>query len=132
MNVVRRRRIFFALLVVVCSALAFYLVILALRQNINFFFTPTQIMQGQVKQPVRFRIGGKVQIGSLARGVGLQVRFSITDPHYSVPVQYTGMLPDLFKEGQWVVVLGSLNEQRVFIADEVLAKHDENYMPPSS
>jgi cytochrome c-type biogenesis protein CcmE len=102
----------------------------AFRSNVMFFFDPTQIAQGDAPVGDRFRLGGMVEKGSVARTPGsLEVRFMVTDFQNTIPVSYTGVLPDLFREGQGVVAHGTLNNG-VFVADEVLAKHDENYMPP--
>lgn len=133
MNTIRKRRVYWIILLVLGSLLATFLVLKALRQNVNLFYTPTQIVAGEVvvKEGRAIRIGGMVQKKSLAQEEGLTVRFVITDFNQAITVQYTGILPDLFKEGQGVVVLGYLNQaNQVFIADQVLAKHDENYMPP--
>lgn len=133
MNTIRKRRVYWIILLVLGSLLATFLVLKALRQNVNLFYTPTQIVAGEVvvKEGPAIRIGGMVQKKSLAQEEGLTVRFVITDFNQAITVQYTGILPDLFKEGQGVVVLGYLNQaNQVFIADQVLAKHDENYMPP--
>lgn len=109
------------------------LVLSAFRQNLVFFFTPTQVQQGEAPQRQSFRIGGMVETGSLQRdGDGLTVHFVVTDFAQRVPVQYRGPLPDLFKEGKGVVAQGRLIEGRVFAAEQVLAKHDENYMPPEA
>jgi cytochrome c-type biogenesis protein CcmE len=102
----------------------------AFRSNVMFFFDPTQIAQGDAPVGDRFRLGGMVEKGSVARTPGsLEVRFMVTDFQNTIPVSYIGVLPDLFREGQGVVAHGTLNNG-VFVADEVLAKHDENYMPP--
>jgi cytochrome c-type biogenesis protein CcmE len=110
------------------------LVLSAFRQNLVFFFTPTQVQQGEAPQRQSFRIGGMVETGSLRRDSdGLTVHFVVTDFAQRVPVQYRGPLPDLFKEGKGVVAQGRLlDDRRVFAAEQVLAKHDENYMPPEA
>ena len=108
-------------------------VLKAFRSNLVFFYTPTDVLAGQVPQGQAFRIGGMVLEGSVGREEdGLTVRFEVTDTLESVPVQYTGILPDLFQEGKGVVAQGRMNAQAIFIADQVLAKHDENYMPPEA
>jgi cytochrome c-type biogenesis protein CcmE len=105
----------------------------AFRQNLVFFFSPSQVAANEVPQGRSFRIGGLVEPGSLKRvGDGLTVQFKVTDTAKSIPVLYTGILPDLFKEGKGVVAQGRLNAEGVFQASEVLAKHDENYMPPEA
>ncbi len=102
----------------------------AFRSNVMFFFDPTQIAAGDAPTGDRFRLGGMVQKGSVTRTPGsLEVRFVVTDFKNDIRVSYTGVLPDLFREGQGVVAHGRLTNG-VFVADEVLAKHDENYMPP--
>ncbi len=103
----------------------------ALKKNVTFFFDPTQVAGGQVPAGERFRLGGMVTQGSLRRAPGsLEVRFVVTDFSHDVPVSYTGVLPDLFREGAGVVAHGRLRADGTFVADEVLAKHDEKYMPP--
>ncbi len=107
-------------------------VVQALRQNMVFFYTPTEVHQGKVGSQEYFRIGGMVTAGSLQRQAdGVTVAFAIDDGATRIPVQYKGILPDLFKEGQGAVAQGYWNGQ-VFTAKEVLAKHDENYMPPEA
>lgn len=102
-----------------------------LSENINLFYNPTQIAGGEVPQGAKIRAGGMVREGSVVRQEDdLTVLFVLTDYQSEVSVQYTGILPDLFREGQGIVALGRLNDQNVLIADEVLAKHDEKYMPP--
>lgn len=103
----------------------------ALQSNISYFFSPTQVLANEAPPDRVFRIGGLVTEGSLNRaGDGLTVNFSVTDNAATVPVSYTGILPDLFKEGQGAVARGKLGTDGVFYAEEVLAKHDEEYMPP--
>lgn len=106
------------------------MVLLALEQNIVFFFTPSQVAAREVPQGRSFRVGGLVEQGSVRRqGDGITVQFAVTDNVRTIAVQYSGMLPDLFREGKGVVAQGRLHEDGVFRATEVLAKHDENYMP---
>ena len=121
-------------LVLIGSALAVLvlavgLVLTALRDSIVFFNSPTDIVEKQVAPGARVRLGGLVKEGSIARGDNLQVRFAVTDGRHTIPVSYTGLLPDLFREGQGVVTEGALDQSGTFKADSVLAKHDENYMP---
>jgi cytochrome c-type biogenesis protein CcmE len=112
-------------------AIAAALVLNAFRSNLVFFFTPTQVQAQEAPQGRPFRIGGLVEAGSLRREPSsLTVRFRVTDMAQTIPVAYTGLLPDLFKEGKGVVAQGTLGSDGVFRATEVLAKHDENYMPP--
>jgi len=111
-------------------ALAVGLVLMALRDSIVFFYTPTEVAEKHLDSGQRFRLGGLVENGSLKRGGGTTVSFVVTDKHATLPVTYTGVLPDLFREGQGVVAEGALTSEGVFHADSVLAKHDEKYMPP--
>ena len=115
----------------VTLAVAAYFVLNAFQSNLVFFFTPTQIAAGEAPINRNFRIGGMVQMGSIKRD-NLTVSFVVTDTAKDVPVAYTGILPDLFREGKGVVAQGKLNAEGQFIATEVLAKHDENYMPPEA
>jgi cytochrome c-type biogenesis protein CcmE len=105
------------------------LVLAALKDSIVFFNSPTDVVEKSVPHGKRIRLGGLVEPGSLIRGENLTVRFAVTDGNRAVPVTYTGMLPDLFREGQGVVTEGALDAAGLFRADNVLAKHDENYMP---
>ena len=111
-------------------ALAVGLVLMALRDSIVFFYTPTEVAEKHLDTGQRFRLGGLVENGSLKRGEGTTVSFVVTDKRATLPVTYTGVLPDLFREGQGVVAEGMLTSEGVFHADSVLAKHDEKYMPP--
>jgi len=114
-------------------AVAATLVLNAFQSNLVFFFTPTQVAHGEVPQGRSFRIGGMVENGSLTReGDGLTVHFIVTDLAQRVPVTFKGILPDLFKEGKGAVAQGQLGPDGTFMASEVLAKHDENYMPPEA
>ncbi len=109
------------------------LVLNAFNSNLVFFFSPTQVAQGEAPQGRAFRIGGLVEEGSLKRAAdGVTAHFRITDTAHAVPVAYTGVLPDLFKEGKGVVAEGRLDGDGMFKAEQVLAKHDENYMPPEA
>jgi cytochrome c-type biogenesis protein CcmE len=116
-------------LVVLSAAAAF--VLNAFQSNLVFFFTPTQVSNGEAPKGRTFRAGGMVKEGSLVRD-GNMVKFIITDTAKEMPVTYVGLLPDLFKEGKGVVAQGKLGEDGLFVAIEVLAKHDENYMPPEA
>jgi cytochrome c-type biogenesis protein CcmE len=110
-------------------AVAAALVLGALKDSIVFFNSPTDVVEKKVKPGDRSRLGGLVKPGSLARGDNLNVRFEVTDGNRAIPVAYTGILPDLFREGQGVVTEGALDGNGLFKADTVLAKHDETYMP---
>ncbi|WP_040262351.1 cytochrome c maturation protein CcmE [Pseudomonas massiliensis] len=131
MNKVRKKRLLLVLALLAGLGVAAALALSALRQNINLFYTPTQIASGEAPQGARIRAGGMVERGSLRRSQdSLEVSFVVTDFNRSVTIQYHGILPDLFREGQGIVALGVLDGQGVVRADEVLAKHDETYMPP--
>ncbi|WP_313741485.1 cytochrome c maturation protein CcmE [Pseudomonas sp.] len=131
MNPQRKKRLFIILALMAGVALAVGFALSALQQNINLFYTPTQIANGEAPRDTRIRAGGMVEQGSVQRsGDSLDVRFVVTDFNKSVPITYRGILPDLFREGQGIVALGKLNADGVVVADEVLAKHDEKYMPP--
>ena len=110
--------------------LAVGLVLFALRDSIVFFYSPTEVTEKHLNPGQRFRLGGLVEQGSVKRGEGTTVSFIVTDMRSTLPVTYTGVLPDLFREGQGVVAEGTLEPDGTFHADNVLAKHDENYMPP--
>jgi len=114
----------------VVLGVAVALVLYAMRDSIVFFYSPSDVAEMQVSSGQRFRLGGLVETGSVARDEGTTVRFVVTDGAKTLPVTYTGILPDLFREGQGVVAEGILEPDGVFHADSVLAKHDENYMPP--
>lgn len=129
----RQKRSVFIVVVLTGVALAVGLVLYALRGNVNLYFTPTQVFNNEVPQGRSFRIGGLVEEGSIKREKdGLTTSFFITDTHKKIPVTYKGILPDLFKEGKGVVAQGKVQADGVMHADEVLAKHDENYMPPEA
>jgi cytochrome c-type biogenesis protein CcmE len=127
----RKRRLLALCFILVGIAIAVSLSLYALKQNINLYFTPSQIKVAPKAQLVR--IGGLVQEGSVKRiAQSLQVKFVLTDGKAQVPVDYTGILPDLFREGQGIIAQGKLDPQGKLIATEVLAKHDERYQPPKS
>ena len=127
----RRKRIALVLGIVAGVAVAALLALQAFRSNVMYYFDPTQVAAGEVKAGQRFRLGGMVEVGSVKRQSGsLEVNFMVTDFRHQLPVRYTGVLPDLFKENSGVVAHGRLDAGGTFVADEVLAKHDENYMPP--
>ena len=131
MNPIRKKRLYIVLAILAGVGIAVALALSALQQNINLFYTPTQIAQGEAPQDTRIRAGGMVADKSLKRtGDSLDVEFVVTDFTHNVTIRYRGILPDLFREGQGIVALGKLNPQGELIADEVLAKHDEKYMPP--
>jgi cytochrome c-type biogenesis protein CcmE len=127
----RHKRIAFIVAGIAGLAIAAYLVLSAFSNNLVFFFSPTQVAAKEAPVNRTFRIGGLVQEGTLKRD-GLTVRFTVTDTAASIPVVYNGILPDLFKEGRGCVAQGKISNDGVFHAEEVLAKHDENYMPPAA
>lgn len=129
----RQKRLTWILVGVALVAAAVGLVLFALKNNVSLYFTPTQVFNKEAPQARNFRIGGMVEEGSVQRQKdGLTVHFKITDTANAMEVVYKGILPDLFKEGKGVVAQGKLNEHNIFEAEEVLAKHDENYMPPEA
>ena len=131
MTPARKKRLGLILLMVAGVAVGVGLALKSLDQNIMFFFTPSEVVLGKAPQNKLFRIGGMVVEGSVNRpGDGLTVKFDLTDNEQHVTVQYAGILPDLFREGQGIIANGKLNGSGEFVAEEVLAKHDENYMPP--
>ena len=131
MNPKRKKKLVLLSSMVAAVAVAVGLVLFALSENINLFYTPTQIAQGEAPVGQRIRAGGMVVDGSIKRASdSLDVEFAVTDFEHEVVVKYSGILPDLFREGQGIVTMGSMNADGEFEASEVLAKHDENYMPP--
>jgi len=129
----RHRKLALIVLVVAALGVAVALVLNAFNSNLVFFFSPTQVANGEAPTGRAFRIGGLVEAGSVRREAdGLTTRFVVTDTARSIPVAYTGILPDLFKEGKGVVAEGRLGPDGLFDATQVLAKHDENYMPPEA
>jgi len=131
LNPLRKKRLLIIFGLLAGVAIAVGLALSALKQNINLFYTPTQIATGEAPHDTRIRAGGMVEKGSLVRSAdSLDVRFVVTDFKKSVTITYRGILPDLFREGQGIVALGKINDDGVVVADEVLAKHDEKYMPP--
>jgi cytochrome c-type biogenesis protein CcmE len=127
----RRKRLFVVLGVLAGVSASVALAVMASRENIMYYYNPSEVAAGKAPQAKRFRVGGMVVKGSVARKPGdLEVRFVLTDFDHEVPVEYTGVLPDLFREGQGIIAHGTLGKNGAFVADEVLAKHDEKYMPP--
>ena len=127
----RRRRMLAMSSGLLCLAGATVLVLAAFEQNLLYFYTPTQITAGEAPTGQRLRVGGLVERGTVRRIPGsLEVKFDVTDLEQTITVAYSGVLPDLFREGQSVVAHGTVDAQGLFRADEVLARHDENYMPP--
>ncbi|MDF2181382.1 cytochrome c maturation protein CcmE [Neptuniibacter sp. CAU 1671] len=131
MNPKRKRRLLIVLFLVFGVCVAVGLTLYALSQNINLFYSPSQIAKGEAPKETRIRAGGMVVDGSVKRDTqSLDVTFAITDYEHTTLVKYSGILPDLFREGQGIVAQGELDANNVLQASEVLAKHDENYMPP--
>ncbi len=126
----KRRRLYFALALVAAGIGGAALVVYALRDNVLYFYSPSDVAAKHVEPGIAFRIGGLVAQHSVAHGSGADVRFTVTDGARAVPGYYNGVLPALFREGQGVVALGTLDDTGSFVATEVLAKHDEKYMPP--
>ncbi len=130
---VRAKRFVWVAVGVATLAVAVTLVLRAFNSNLVFFFTPSEVSANKAPKDRTFRLGGLVTAGSVQRNTdGLTVAFTVTDTVQTIPVSYTGILPDLFKEGKGVVAQGKLGADGVFRASEVLAKHDENYMPPEA
>ncbi len=133
MRTKRRRRLMLVLFLVTGIGIAAALGLNAFQKNLLFFYSPSQIQNGEASSDRVFRMGGMVVDGSLQRiDDGLTVQFQVTDTAAAVPVVYTGILPDLFREGQGIVAMGRLDEDGTFVAEQVLAKHDETYMPPEA
>jgi len=127
----RRKRMLLIGMVASGVAISAMLALRAFEENLLYFFSPAQVVSGEAPSDRVFRLGGMVQEDSIVREIGsLTLNFVVTDYSSSVPVSYTGVLPDLFGENQGVVARGRLNDEGGFIAEEILAKHDENYMPP--
>ena len=131
MTPARKKRLTLIVLMVTGIAIGVGFALKSLDENIMFFFTPSEVAKGKAPRDRLFRIGGMVVDGSVSRpGNGLTVQFDLTDNNKNVTVRYTGLLPDLFREGQGIIANGQLGKDGAFVAQEVLAKHDENYMPP--
>ncbi len=127
----RKQRLLFVGLIVLGIGAAVALALSAFQENLLYFYTPTQVANGEAPKGRAFRVGGLVETGSITReSDGLTVHFTVTDTANSIPITYKGILPDLFREGQGIVAMGRLGVNDEFVAAEVLAKHDENYMPP--
>jgi cytochrome c-type biogenesis protein CcmE len=131
MTPTRKKRLYLVLFIVIGIGAATALAINAFNENLMFFYAPTEVVAGEAPADHPFRIGGLVMKGSVRRlSDGLTVQFDLTDNQETVTVEYTGILPDLFREGQGIVARGRLRQDGMFVADEVLAKHDAKYMPP--
>ncbi len=131
MTPARKKRLALIGLMLAGIAVGLTFALKALDENIMFFFTPTEVANGKAPKNHLFRMGGMVVTGSVSRpGDGLTAQFDLTDNEKQVTVRYTGILPDLFREGQGIIANGEVGDDGIFVAQEVLAKHDENYMPP--
>ncbi len=131
MRPARKRRLYMVLLLVAGVGAAVALALTAFNENLMYYYTPTDIAEGRAPVQRAFRTGGLVKAGSVQRGEdGVTVRFTVTDTRHDTRIVYKGILPDLFREGQGIIANGRLGPDGVFVANEVLAKHDENYMPP--
>ena len=129
MNPIRKRRLLLVLVLLVAAAAATALVSMALQRNVAYLYTPSEVLKGEAGQHARFRLGGMVQAGSFKRASGsMEAHFAVDDGDATLPVVYTGILPDLFREKQAVIATGHMRGG-TFVAEEVLAKHDETYMP---
>lgn len=126
----KRRRLYFACTLLIAAAGGTALMLGALSDNVLYFYSPSDVSAKHVAPGVSFRIGGLVETGSVTHGPGPAVRFAVTDGNKAVPVKFDGVLPALFREGQGVVAMGKLDASGTFDASQVLAKHDEKYMPP--
>ena len=127
----RRKRMVAVAAIVIGVGAATAVALQAFQENIMYFYSPSQVTAGEAPAERSFRLGGLVTNGSLQRTPGsIEINFTVTDNAETIPVKYSGLLPDLFREGQGVIAHGKLSNEGVFMADEVLAKHDENYMPP--
>ncbi|MDW3094897.1 MAG: cytochrome c maturation protein CcmE [Gammaproteobacteria bacterium] len=127
----RKQRLIFVMVLIVGFGAAIGLALFAFQKNLLYFYSPSQIASSEVEKGQMFRLGGLVVEGSVVReSDGITTQFDLTDTAGSITVRYTGLLPDLFREGQGIVAQGKINQKGVFVAQEVLAKHDENYMPP--
>jgi cytochrome c-type biogenesis protein CcmE len=130
MNPVRRRRAIMVGLILLAAAIAAIIVGWAIQRNVTYLYTPSQVRSGEVNTDARFRLGGVVCEGSVQKSSeNLTVNFYVTDRDRKVPVRYEGILPDMFREGTSVIATGRIEQNNLFVADEVLAKHDETYMP---
>lgn len=126
----RHKKLAFIVAGLAALGIATGLILNAFNSNLVFFFSPTEVLAGEAPTQKTFRVGGLVEVGSVHNADGLNVSFKVTDNLNTIEIQYKGVLPDLFREGQGIVAQGRLIENGVFKADNVLAKHDENYMPP--
>lgn len=130
MNSIHKKRLTFFSLLIFGIALGTSLILFALKQNINVYLTPTELTEKKIAKDYHIRLGGMVKKGSIEHDKSsLAIRFIVTDFNHDIPIQFAGVLPDLFREGKGVIATGKMNENGIFMANEILAKHDENYMP---
>jgi cytochrome c-type biogenesis protein CcmE len=130
MNLKKRRRLAFAAAIVLAAAGTAALMLFAIRDNVDYFRSPSDVAAKTVPAGVNFRLGGLVEANSVKQGNSAEISFVVTDGKFGVPVQFRGVLPALFREGQGVIAAGQLSPAGVFVANNILAKHDEKYMPP--
>jgi cytochrome c-type biogenesis protein CcmE len=130
MSPTQTKRMLLVLLLVTGVSVGVGLILFALSNNVNLFYTPSEVKAGTVPTDHAIRVGGMIEAGSVTRGDGLSVSFVVTDFAENLTIEYNGILPDLFKEGQGIVAQGILQDNHLFKATQILAKHDENYMPP--
>lgn len=130
MSPTQTKRMLLVLLLVTGVSVGVGLILFALSNNVNLFYTPSEVKAGTVPTEHAIRVGGMIEAGSVTRGEGLSVSFVVTDFAENLTIEYNGILPDLFKEGQGIVAQGTLQDNHLFKATQILAKHDENYMPP--
>ena len=131
MNPTRKKRIYLIFFIILGVSVSIAVALVALKENINLFYSPTQIVNGEAPVGKNIRAGGMVKLGSVTRDKeSLDIQFTVTDYEEDVIIKYNGILPDLFREGQGIVALGELNSNNILVANQVLAKHDETYMPP--
>jgi len=126
----QRRRLAFAVALLAAGGVLAAVVVFELKSNTEYFFSPSDVAAKSVEPGVAFRVGGLVEKASVHHGAGADIRFTVTDGAHAIPVDFNGVLPALFREGQGVIATGALNSSGTFQATEVLAKHDEKYMPP--
>jgi cytochrome c-type biogenesis protein CcmE len=131
MNAKKKRRLAFAATLLAAGAAVAGVIVYGLGENVMYFRSPSDVAERQVSQGVAFVLGGMVEKGSVQHGAGAEVRFRVTDGKSTVPADFNGVLPALFREGQGVVATGAMDAKGTFIASDVLAKHDEKYMPPA-
>ena len=126
----KKQRIRWLILAIFMIATASLIIGFSLKDGIEYYKSPSQVLSSDISEKIKFRLGGLVEDSSLVKSSGKKISFNITDNQNSIPTSFEGILPDLFREGQGIIVTGKFDKMKIFIATEVLAKHDENYMPP--